>query len=118
MEIPMNEMIKLPFVARAAAIAVAMILPMSASALAMPPALSTGKAKISYSDLDLATARGQVRLQNRVESAIRGMCGAPVFGTADEAESLRQCRADARADAQPKLRAILASAATQLVATR
>jgi UrcA family protein len=111
-------MIKLPLVVRAAAVAVAALLTTTVPALASPVAMTTEPVTIRYSDLDLAKARDQVRLQNRIETAIRSMCGAPIFGTADEADWLNQCRADAQANAEPKLRAILASAAPQVASTR
>ena len=113
----MNRLIKLPFVARAATIVVATMFTTILPAKAMPVAMSTGQVMIHYGDLDLATARGQVKLQARIDNAIDDMCGAPVFGSADEAELLKACRIEARANAEPKLRAILASAAPQ-VATR
>ncbi len=114
----MNTQIKLPFVARAAAVAVATMLMTTAPAFAAPVKLTTSQVKIHYADLDLATARDQVRLQNRIEVAIRDMCGSPTFGTADQDEWLNQCRADAQATADIKVKAILARVAPQVAFNR
>ena len=110
----MTRNFKLPIVATTAA---ALLLVISAPAMA-EPYLTTGTINVNYRDIDLSSAAGQVRLQNRIEVAIRDLCGAPVFGTRDEAEMLKQCRQEARANAVPQMRLALSSASTKFASNR
>ena len=104
---------RMPIVVGAVA---AMLLSISTPAMA-EPYLTTGKINVDYRDLDLSSATGQVRLQNRVDVAIRDLCGAPVFGTRDEAEMLKICRDEARANAVPQVRSIVAAASTKFASS-
>ncbi len=99
----MTKNFKMPIVA---SIAAAVLVTISAPVLA-EPSLSTDRISVSYDDIDISTAHGQVQLQNRIKVAIRDLCGEPAFGTRDEAEMLRQCRDEAHANVEPQLRAIL-----------
>lgn len=110
----MTKNFKMPIVASAT---FAVLMSMSAPVLA-EPSLSTGRTSIIYRDIDVSTAHGQVQLQNRINVAIRDLCGEPAFGTREEAEMLRQCRDEARANAEPKLRAILAAASVKIASNR
>lgn len=83
----------------------AMALPAAAA-----PAYSTAKVMVDYRGIDLASASGRQQLDQRVDAAIRSMCGAPVFGTREEAAELSACRAEARNAVDPQLQAVLARA--------
>lgn len=89
------------------AIIVGAMLAMAAPAAAAP-AYSTASVTVDYSGIDLASATGRQQLDQRVDNAIRAMCGTPVFGTREEAAELRACRAEARSAVDPKLQAVLA----------
>jgi UrcA family protein len=71
---------------------------------------STAQVKVDYSGLNLASPSGRRALDNRVDAAIRTMCGAPVFGTRDEADALDACYDEARTAVEPQLKTILARA--------
>lgn len=47
------------------------------AALATTPALAAGPASVtvSYADLDLATAKGQAKLDRRIDAAAKSTCG-------------------------------------------
>lgn len=110
----MTGNIKLPIVASTIA---AIFMSISAP-VAAEPSFSTDQVRINVSDIDLSSARGQVKLQNRVDAAIHDLCGTPVFGTREEAEMLQQCRADARANAEPKVRMLIENAPQRIASTR
>lgn len=80
-------------------------------ALAAPAAETTS---VSTAGLDLASVSGQRRLDMRVASAVDRLCGTPVFFTQDETAALDACRADARAQIAPQVRAAVARAGTTL----
>lgn len=89
-------------------VAVAM-LAVSVPALAEPQ-YSTAKMTVDYSGLNLATPSGRQALDSRINTAIRTMCGTPVFGTRDEAEALNACYDEARTAVEPQVRSVLANA--------
>jgi UrcA family protein len=80
-------------------------------ALAAPafaePAYSNAKVTIDASGIDLTSATGRQALDRRVQNAINAICGAPVYGTREEAEDLRTCRSETRATVQPQVQAML-----------
>lgn len=95
----------------AAGVVVTAMIGLAAPVLAAP-AYETGKVTIEYSDINLASANGRQALDRRVDAAIRSMCGAPVFGTREEADALQECRAEARNAVDPQVRSIMSKAAT------
>lgn len=70
----------------------------------------SGKVAVDTRDIDLSAPNGARILDRRVNAAVNTLCGQPVFGTRDEAAALDACRADARASAEPQVKAALASA--------
>lgn len=94
-----------PLVLATAAAAMLMAAPATAA-----QGFSTAKVTVDYSGLNLASQSGRDALDNRIDAAIRTMCGAPVFGTRDEAEALRACRIEARTAVEPQVQTILARA--------
>lgn len=102
----MTRNFKIPVVASTVA---AVLISIGAPVMA-EPSFSTGRINVDYRDIDLSTANGQVKLQNRMDAAVHELCGAPVFGTREEDEMLKQCRDDARANAEPQIRSILTAA--------
>lgn len=70
----------------------------------------SGKVAVETGDIDLSGPKGIRTLEKRVSNAIISLCGQPVFGTREEADALEACRADARASADPQVKATLASA--------
>ena len=94
---------------------VAIIRPLVATALlalAAPafaePSYSAERVTITTSGIDLGSASGRQALDRRVQNTVNAICGAPVFGTREEAEELRACRASTRAEAEPQVQAVLA----------
>jgi len=81
---------------------------------AVPAAGSTssGSSSISvhYDDLDLNTARGQEKLQQRLASAVRTVCRPSGRLTLAEAENANACAQAARTGAQRDLEYALAAA--------
>lgn len=63
--------------------------------------------EVAYGDLDLATAEGRERLNNRVESAIRSMCGSGSSVNIRERAAIKACETTARRSAEPQLAALL-----------
>ncbi|PZN96075.1 MAG: hypothetical protein DCF31_04665 [Alphaproteobacteria bacterium] len=80
---------------------------LSAPVIASP---TSDSVRIDTSSIDLGSADGRQLLERRVDRAISALCGAPVFGTRDEADELRACRNEHRAAVEPQLRAVLARA--------
>lgn len=74
---------------------------------AAPAAGSTGSGtnsiSVHYDDLDLNTAQGQDRLQQRIASAVRSVCRPSGRLTLAEAENVNACSRAARAGAQRDL---------------
>ncbi len=71
------------------------------------PVDSSATVKINTSGLDLTSASGRQALDRRVQNAINAICGAPIYGTREEAEELRACRTETRAAVQPQVQAML-----------
>ena len=56
--------------------------------------------RISYADLNLASAEGRARLEGRVAGAARSICGSFFPADLEMASLVRTCRADAIASAR------------------
>jgi UrcA family protein len=56
--------------------------------------------RVSYADLDLASAEGRARLDRRIAGAARGICGAYFPIDLRTAALVQDCRADAIASAR------------------
>lgn len=91
---------------------------LAASAAAASPGWSTGRAAVSTAGIDLTTVAGRAMLDRRVDAAIAAMCGAPVFGTRDEADALCECRAEARAATTPAVNRMIARAGVTMASSR
>ncbi|MEM1052145.1 MAG: UrcA family protein [Pseudomonadota bacterium] len=65
---------------------------------------------ITYTDLNLNTAQGQARLEQRIESAVRSVCSEHEHrsGTRIRSPQLNACLANARASAKKQVAAIMA----------
>jgi UrcA family protein len=84
-----------------------------AGAFAATPARAadaTTSVAVRYGDLDLASSQGEAALKDRVARAARQACGLPDTDTIDGYARVAQCRANAIADASPKLDRVIASA--------
>ena len=73
-----------------------------ASALSATPvfakAATPGVRVVSYADLDLSSSAGQARLEQRINAAVRDVCGeAPSFDLA-RLRAVKQCRIETRAN--------------------
>ncbi len=66
--------------------------------------------QVTYSDLDLSTAKGQKILDNRVAKAARNVCRAnnPATGTRIISQEASACLAKARAEAKQQVAALIA----------
>jgi UrcA family protein len=73
-------------------------------------ASGTPTISVHYDDLDLSTAQGQDKLQQRLASAVRNVCRPSGRLTLAEAESANACSQAARAGAQRDLEFALAAA--------
>lgn len=104
------------FSATCTALGAALIL--TASAAGASPNWSTGRVAVSTSGIDLASTGGRAAFERRVDRAIAAMCGAPVFGTRDEADALRDCRDEARAAAMPEVSRMVARAGVTMASSR
>lgn len=73
---------------------------LSALAFAMPAAANPASAEpltrhVEYYDLNLSTAKGQKRLEWRIKSAVRSVCGDRNARAITEQRLVRQCKAAA-----------------------
>jgi len=73
-----------------------------ASAISISPAfakaVTPGVRVVSYADLDLSGSAGRARLEQRIDAAVRGVCGeAPRFDLARR-QVVEDCRAETRAN--------------------
>ncbi len=69
---------------------------LSAAPLFAKPA-TPGVRVVSYADLDLSSSAGQARLEQRINAAVRDVCGeAPSFDLA-RLRAVRECRIETRA---------------------
>lgn len=81
---------------------------LAASALAILPTVATAaprgeaplSAKVNYSDLDLSTAAGKARLNQRIKYAIRQVCQRPSSGDLRATADFNKCADQARAATQ------------------
>lgn len=59
--------------------------------------------RVSYSDLNLLSAKGQTRLNNRVSSAVRTLCTDYGVMPLSEIAHMNDCRASAWSSARPQI---------------
>ncbi|WP_324805607.1 UrcA family protein [Sphingomonas sp. LY29] len=103
------------------AIAASLILS-SAAAVAQRPVVVQAKpsevptAKVSYTDLNLASTEGAATLEKRVGKAIRKVCAANNTYSASPERHFTTCAANARAQARPQIASAVARA-QQMAAT-
>ncbi len=71
------------------------------------PVDNSANVTINTAGIDLTSANGRQALDRRVQNAINAICGAPIYGTREEAEDLRACRDETRAAVQPQVQAML-----------
>jgi UrcA family protein len=75
----------------------------SLAAAAATPAVAApsvpGVRTVSYADLDLSSAAGRGRLDQRVAAAVRAVCGTAAPADLRAAEAVRDCRAATLAQA-------------------
>lgn len=90
-----------------------MILALSLGLTGVPalaaPATDQPSAEVRIGDLDLTTAQGQQRLETRVKSAARSLCGTGTRGLAD-IERRSRCIAAALSNARPQAERAIARA--------
>lgn len=104
------------FRSQAAALATILTLGLATPALTAPAPGTAGlephSVRVEYGDLDLATAKGQQRLERRLRSAVREVCGAsvPVSGTRVQSPQVTRCMALARAGALEQYAALVSDA--------
>ena len=91
-----------------AALAAATAAPATAS---IPPA--AGTRIVSYADLDLSSAPGRARLEQRIGAAVRDVCGVPVRGDMRSDRAVRTCRIETLARVVRPTRALIAAGGTQ-----
>lgn len=109
-------MSKLVSIALAAAAALAVV-STSTPLFAAEPALVYKTAAVSYRDLNLASLEGQAQLHNRVQAAVRQVCGVAKESTLPEHRNLRNCRAAAFESARPQVDRVLAGRRPQVIIT-
>ena len=66
--------------------------------------------RVSYADLDLATAQGVATLDRRLSGAIRRVCGTGPLMSVSEHFQRRGCRRDVRAAVRPQRSLAIAAA--------
>jgi len=93
-------MAKLPLILLAA--------PLVAATIVAPAAAQEEKQSVSvrYDDLNLVSASGRERLETRVRSAVRQICGVNGRMTLTEQAHVLACKAEASRDADVKLAAL------------
>ena len=88
-------------------------------ALAAPPEAQTRI--VSYADLDLSGAAGRARLQQRIDTAVRAVCGRAAPTDLNGLNAVQLCRAETLADAAAQWRrgeVLVAFAAPRFAITR
>jgi UrcA family protein len=96
-------MFKTPLIVLASVLTAGSILVGTASpALAAAPTAQTRI--VSYADLDLASAAGRSRLDQRIGAAVRAVCGRAAPTDLNGLNQVEQCRAETLADATAQLR--------------
>lgn len=67
------------------------------------PAIAGENSKlVQYDDLDLSSAAGQKRLETRIKSTVKQVCGYPRAFTLAEKQDQRRCMTNAMEKAMPK----------------
>ena len=74
----------------------------AAVAAATPAMADVNTTLVRYQDLDLLSSQGEARLQMRIKSAIKRVCGTPRAFTLAEKRDLARCQVNALAAATPK----------------
>ena len=96
-------MLKAPFILLASLVTAGTFLTAAAApAIAAPPAAETRI--VSYADLNLASATGRARLEQRIGAAVRAVCGRAAPLDLNGLASVEQCRDETHADAVAQLR--------------
>lgn len=96
-------MLKTPLLFIAALLAAGAVLGGTASpALAAAPEAPVRA--VGYADLDLTGAAGRARLQQRIEAAVRAVCGRAAATDLNGLQQVQLCRAEALADAAAQRR--------------
>ena len=72
--------------------------------------VETHTVAVRYGDLDLMTESGAAALKERVAFAAKRVCGSADGRTLEDIQRVAACRANAIADASPKLDRVIASA--------
>ena len=71
------------------------VLPVPAAASDVTVAPDTITVRVSYADLDLATAQGRAQLDRRISGAARSICGSFFPADLEMAALVKTCREDA-----------------------
>ncbi|WP_150124967.1 UrcA family protein [Tsuneonella mangrovi] len=66
------------------------------------------KVPVRYEDLDISTPQGQAAFDNRIDEAVRNVCGADVWMNAKEYFDIDHCMKAAYADARAQRQAAIA----------
>lgn len=85
----------------------------AASALVVPTsgqAAETDSMRVSYADLNLASAADQTRLQGRIAFAAEVVCGSADHRDVPFVQRIRECRRGTIADVQPAYQAAVNAA--------
>ena len=82
---------------------------LAASAAISAPAIAQTRV-VSYADLDLSSSAGQAALDNRIDNAIRQVCGSAWPLDLQSQNEVRRCRSQTRADIQAQRNDALAQA--------
>ena len=82
----------------------------AAAIAATPAAASQGDRRVSYADLDLASPAGVAALDQRLERAVRQVCGSPWPVDLRGRRDIERCRAETRATVQARRSDALAQA--------
>lgn len=91
-------------------IALALSLTITAAPAAAAPVADHGSSEVRIDDLDLDTPRDRQRLETRIKSAARKLCGTGMRGMAERAREI-ECVSGAIAATQPQAERAIARAA-------
>ncbi|MFO6448178.1 UrcA family protein [Erythrobacter sp. NE805] len=80
-----------------------LVLPAVALACAVPAAAEPVSVAVSWGDLDLTRAAGRATLEERIERAVRRVCGPAVTRDLTRMAQRRACLVEARASATPQV---------------
>ncbi len=83
----------------------------AATAPAMAQEINYTKVQVPYSDLDLSTAKGQKKFDQRVEKAVRMACRVTNLNTGTRMmnHETQACLAKSRSDAKKQVAAVIAN---------